>query len=89
MQHEKKKITMKKSHQLQFPSSNMAFLPLVLSVNTLPSTPTFSISVENVSEKEIQVTENDLKLINDVLEKVLGAENGCNDSLSGKPFEGI
>lgn len=47
---------------------------------TLPSTPTFSISVENITEKETEVTENDLKLINDELEKVLGAEDGCNDS---------
>lgn len=48
-----------------------------------PSTPTFSISVENITEKETEVTENELKLINDELEKVLGAEareDGCNDS---------
>ncbi|XP_050276162.1 protein LAZY 1-like isoform X2 [Quercus robur] len=48
-----------------------------------PSTPTFAISVENITEKETEVTENDLKLINDELEKVLGAEvkdDGCNDS---------
>jgi hypothetical protein len=48
-----------------------------------PSTPTFAISVENITEKETEVTENDLKLINDELEKVLGAEvkdDGCNFS---------
>ncbi|XP_057493876.1 protein LAZY 1-like [Actinidia eriantha] len=45
-----------------------------------PSTPTFAISVENITENETEVTENDLKLINDELEKVLGAEDGCNDS---------
>ncbi|KAK8526285.1 hypothetical protein V6N13_017337 [Hibiscus sabdariffa] len=48
-----------------------------------PSTPTFAISVENITEKETEVTENELKLINDELEKVLGAEareEGCNDS---------
>ncbi|RVW40075.1 Protein LAZY 1 [Vitis vinifera] len=39
-----------------------------------PSTPTFAISVENITEKETEVTENELKLINDELEKVLGAE---------------
>ncbi|XP_061374409.1 protein LAZY 1-like [Gastrolobium bilobum] len=39
-----------------------------------PSTPTFGISVESITEKEDEVTENDLKLINDELEKVLGAE---------------
>ncbi|XP_039060679.1 protein LAZY 1-like isoform X3 [Hibiscus syriacus] len=48
-----------------------------------PSTPTFAISVENITEKETEVTENELKLINDELERVLGAEakeEGCNDS---------
>lgn len=48
-------------------------------VNTDPSTPTFAISVENITEKETEVTENELKLINDELEKVL-AEDCCNDS---------
>ncbi|KAL3500994.1 hypothetical protein ACH5RR_035443 [Cinchona calisaya] len=43
-----------------------------------PSTPTFSISVENIMEKETEVTENELKLINDELEKVLGADESCN-----------
>ncbi|XP_044488815.1 protein LAZY 1-like isoform X2 [Mangifera indica] len=49
-----------------------------------PSTPTFGISVENITEKETEVTENELKLINDELEKVLGAEankeDGCYES---------
>lgn len=52
-------------------------------ISTDPSTPTFAISVENITEKETEVTENDLKLINDELEKVLGAEvkdDGCNFS---------
>ncbi|GMY26576.1 protein LAZY 1-like isoform X1 [Fagus crenata] len=52
-------------------------------VITDPSTPTFAISVENITEKETEVTENDLKLINDELEKVLGAEvkdDNCNES---------
>ncbi|MED6209924.1 hypothetical protein PIB30_059406 [Stylosanthes scabra] len=44
------------------------------------STPTFAISVESITEKEDEVTENDLKLINDELEKVLGAET--NDDVS-------
>ncbi|KAI3426825.1 uncharacterized protein J3R85_009698, partial [Psidium guajava] len=39
-----------------------------------PSTPTFSYSLENITEKETEVTENDLKLINEELEKVLAAE---------------
>ncbi|KAG5249673.1 hypothetical protein OIU77_026743 [Salix suchowensis] len=47
-------------------------------VNT-PSTPTFPISVENITERETEVTENELKLINDELEKVL-AEDCCNES---------
>ncbi|WCJ38800.1 Protein LAZY 1 [Euphorbia peplus] len=52
-------------------------------VNTGPSTPTFAISVDNITEKETEVTENELKYINDELEKVLGAEardDSCNDS---------
>ncbi|CAL5329595.1 unnamed protein product [Camellia sinensis] len=50
-------------------------------VITDPSTPTFATSVENITEKETEVTENELKLINDELEKVIGAEgDGCNDS---------
>ncbi|KAJ9176153.1 hypothetical protein P3X46_011495 [Hevea brasiliensis] len=52
-------------------------------INTEPSTPTFAISVENITEKETEVTENELKLINDELEKVLVAEareDCCNDS---------
>nr|GMD51001.1 Protein LAZY 1 [Ipomoea batatas] len=48
-----------------------------------PSTPTFSISVENIAEKETEVTENDLKLINDELEKVLGVE-AKDDISSGR-----
>ncbi|XP_030459777.1 protein LAZY 1-like [Syzygium oleosum] len=39
-----------------------------------PATPTFSYSLENITEKETEVTENDLKLINEELEKVLAAE---------------
>lgn len=60
------------------------FFPGFLAIGTLgssdqqisspSSTPTFPISVESITEKEDEVTENDLKLINDELEKVLGAE---------------
>ncbi|GAB4829492.1 hypothetical protein Ancab_019165 [Ancistrocladus abbreviatus] len=39
-----------------------------------PETPTFAISIEKIAERETEVTENELKLINDELEKVLGAE---------------
>ncbi|XP_047319404.1 protein LAZY 1-like [Impatiens glandulifera] len=49
-------------------------------VTTDPSTPTFTISVENITQKETEVTENELKLINDELEKELGAEDGYTDS---------
>ena len=52
-------------------------------ITTDPATPTFAISVDNITEKETEVTENELKLINDELEKVLGAEapdDGFNDS---------
>ncbi|KAL0385326.1 UNVERIFIED_CONTAM: protein LAZY 1, partial [Sesamum radiatum] len=53
------------------------------SITTDPATPTFSISVDHIAEKETEVTENELKLINDELEKVLGAEGrdeSCNVS---------
>ncbi|RDX87446.1 Protein LAZY 1, partial [Mucuna pruriens] len=66
------------------------------------TTPTFAISVENITEKEDEVTENELKLINDELEKVLGADDescgrnshvsngrsshGSIITLSGKPL---
>ncbi|XP_030496578.2 protein LAZY 1 [Cannabis sativa] len=54
---------------------------------TDPATPTFAISVDNITEKETEVTENELKLINDELEKVLGAEapdDGFNNDSSGR-----
>ncbi|KAI4373772.1 hypothetical protein MLD38_011855 [Melastoma candidum] len=45
------------------------------SMPTEPSTPTFPpYSVDYIAEKETEVTENELKLINDELEKVLVAE---------------
>ncbi|KAI3906089.1 hypothetical protein MKW92_029884 [Papaver armeniacum] len=54
-----------------------------------PETPTFA--VENVNGKETELTENDLKLINKELEKVLNADAKreddrfyCNDSPSAK-----
>ncbi|XP_030542085.2 protein LAZY 1-like [Rhodamnia argentea] len=39
-----------------------------------PSTPTFANSVDYLTEKETEMTENELRLINDELEKVLVAE---------------
>ncbi|XVE67668.1 hypothetical protein DITRI_Ditri09bG0006500 [Diplodiscus trichospermus] len=65
-----------------------------------PSTPTFTMSLENKTEEKTDVTENDLKLINEELEKFLeaeGEEHGSNESsrrtsqvstitLSGKPI---
>ncbi|CAH9112842.1 unnamed protein product [Cuscuta europaea] len=69
------------------------------------STPTFSICMENIAEKETEVTENDLRMINDELEKVLGGDeitSGRNSmvsnarssycgtiTLSGKQLENI
>lgn len=67
-----------------------------------PATPTFSMSLENIAEGNTTVTENDLKLINDELEKFLEAEaeeEWCNESpgrnsqvsiitLSSKQMEG-
>ncbi|KAK4763956.1 hypothetical protein SAY87_013394 [Trapa incisa] len=38
------------------------------------ATPTFTYSIEYITEKETEVTEDELKLINDELEKVLAAE---------------
>ncbi|KAM2541515.1 hypothetical protein TB2_021072 [Malus domestica] len=53
-------------------------------VNTEPSTPMLGISVENITEKETEATENELNLINDELEKELVAvpakDDICNDS---------
>ncbi|XP_065874938.1 protein LAZY 1 [Euphorbia lathyris] len=59
------------------------FLAIGTLGSTDPATPTFAISVDNITEKETEVTENELKYINDELEKVLGAEardDSCNDS---------
>ncbi|KAK1381627.1 putative sphingosine phosphate lyase [Heracleum sosnowskyi] len=47
-----------------------------------PSTPKFSISFENITEKETQVTESDLRLINEELEKVLGADGNDGSNYS-------
>ncbi|XP_022740657.1 protein LAZY 1 [Durio zibethinus] len=66
-----------------------------------PVTPTFTMSLENITEEKTEVTENDLKLINDELEKFLeaeGEEHESNESsrrnsqvssitLSGKPMQ--
>ncbi|XWS32620.1 hypothetical protein CRYUN_Cryun22dG0005800 [Craigia yunnanensis] len=65
-----------------------------------PVTTTFTMSSENITEEKTEVTENDLKLINDEMEKFLEAEaeeHGSNESsgrnsqvstiaLSGKPI---
>ncbi|KAL8258431.1 hypothetical protein R6Q59_030472 [Mikania micrantha] len=57
-------------------------------VTNEPKTPTFATFVENNMEKETEARENELKLINDELEKVLepeGKENGSeyNENESG------
>lgn len=43
-------------------------------ISSEPATPTFAISGENIIDEKIEVTEYDLKLINDQLEKFLEAE---------------
>ncbi|KAL8106494.1 protein LAZY 1-like [Apium graveolens] len=52
------------------------------SIITDPSTPKFSISVENITEKETEVTESDLMLINEELEKVLRADDNDGSNYS-------
>ncbi|CAA2984327.1 Hypothetical predicted protein [Olea europaea subsp. europaea] len=49
-------------------------------ITTDLSTPTFSVSVDNIAEKETQVTETELKLINEELEKVLQGSHSRNES---------
>ncbi|CAA2995123.1 Hypothetical predicted protein [Olea europaea subsp. europaea] len=46
------------------------------------STPTFSVSVDHIAEKETQVTETELKLINEELEKVLQGSHRRNESVT-------
>ncbi|CAK8574451.1 unnamed protein product [Lathyrus sativus] len=71
---------------------NDAIFPSFLAIGTLGLdpllTPTFSISLENIiTEKEDEVTENELRLINDELEKVLVLTNNSDDS-SGRNSHG-
>lgn len=62
----------------------LAIGTLGLESDPSPLTPSFSISVENIiTEKEAEVTENELKLINNELEKVLVLTNN-NDDSSGR-----
>lgn len=53
-------------------------------INSEPETPTFAESFEKLAEKDNELTENELRLINDELEKVLAAaeakEDGWTDS---------
>ncbi|CAL0318808.1 unnamed protein product [Lupinus luteus] len=69
-------------------SSMCDIFPGFLAIGTLGSdqvlsdpsaTPTFALSFGNITEKEDEVTQNDLKLINDELEKVLVAETNNDD----------
>lgn len=64
--------------------------PGFLAIGTLgssdPATPKFSISIDNITERETEkVTENELKLINDELEKVLleAADEAKDDAGAG------
>ncbi|GKB94374.1 LAZY 1-like protein [Tanacetum coccineum] len=60
-------------------------------VTNEPATPTFATSVENIMEKETEATENELKLINNELEKVLESEEKedrtATITLDDKPSE--
>ncbi|GMP30054.1 hypothetical protein CsSME_00004890 [Camellia sinensis var. sinensis] len=54
-------------------------------IMTVPSTPTFPTPFDKITAKETEVTENELKLINDELEKFLEAEaKEEGDELSGR-----
>lgn len=58
-------------------------------VTSEPATPAFPTSLENTTEEKAEVTDNDLKLINDELEKFLEAEaeeEGCNESLARSSY---
>lgn len=75
----------------------LAISPLDLDPNiSEPSTPTFSISSENIMQKETEVAENEMTLMNNELAKVLRGKakevghRGSSSSpitLSGKPAE--
>ncbi|EEF49412.1 protein LAZY 1 [Ricinus communis] len=52
-------------------------------------TPTLPVSFENIEDEKTEVTENELKLLNDELEKFLEAEaeeEGCNESLARSSY---
>jgi hypothetical protein len=52
-----------------------------------PATPAFPVSLENMTEEKMKMTENDLKLVNNELVKFLEAEEeGCNDSLARRSY---
>ncbi|OAY37260.1 protein LAZY 1 isoform X2 [Manihot esculenta] len=57
-------------------------------VNSEPATPTFPMSLEDIGDEKVEVIVNDLKLINDELEKFLDAEaeEGCNGSLARSSY---
>ncbi|XP_020533546.1 protein LAZY 1 [Jatropha curcas] len=58
-------------------------------VNSESAPATFHMSLENIADEKTEVTQNDLKLINDELEKFLDAEaeeEGCNESLARSSY---
>ncbi|KAJ4822159.1 hypothetical protein Tsubulata_020764 [Turnera subulata] len=58
-------------------------------VTSEPRTPTFPMSSEKLTERKTEVTEKELKLINDELERFLEAEaeeEGCNESLGRSSY---
>ncbi|XP_050233849.1 protein LAZY 1 [Mercurialis annua] len=58
-------------------------------INSEPATPTFPLSFENSVDEKTEVTENELNLLNDELEKFLEAEaeeEGFNESLARSSY---
>ncbi|KAJ7013785.1 protein LAZY 1 [Populus alba x Populus x berolinensis] len=58
-------------------------------ITSEPATPTFPMSLESITEENIEVTENELKIMNNELEKFLEAEaeeEGCNESLARSSY---
>ncbi|KAJ6298803.1 hypothetical protein OIU76_019879 [Salix suchowensis] len=58
-------------------------------ITSEPATPTFPMSLKSIAEENIEVTENELKLVSNELEKFLEAEaeeEGCDESLARSSY---
>lgn len=58
-------------------------------ITSEPATPTFPMSLKSIAEENIEVTENELKLVSNELEKFLEAEaeeDGCDESLARSSY---